>query len=155
MKRIVMKRGWKEVQENPSVDDVLNLMRIVEDDLAQEGPPDLALDCLNHDRTGFDVVGQLLFMLAFHPHEAPLWLVQFSARPSKLCWYLARQAPKSDIFCKRTSCGVTERFRQECLLERNELVREVIVWFLNNGTACPSLTWLQYKTVVRDADGLS
>jgi hypothetical protein len=153
MNRVIMKRGWKQVQEAPSTQDVLNYMMAVEADSGEVGPPDMAIQFVNQEEKD-GAVSELLFMLAFHPQEHPLWLVQFSTSVAKTCSYLANQVPTSDVFIERTSCGVVERFRQECLLERTELVCEAIAWFLSHGTACPSFTWLPYGSVVRDVASL-
>jgi hypothetical protein len=155
MNRVVLKRGWKELQQDPSLEDVLALMRIVEADGGAVGPPDLALEFLRQAEAGSSVTAELLFMLAFSATKPPLWLVQFSTHESKRIKYLATGEPVLDVFVLRTCCGLVEKFRQECLLERSDLLHEAILWFLKHGTACPSLTWLEYENVVRDADPIS
>lgn len=94
-------------------------------------------------------------MLAFDVKKPPLWLVQFSIPREKRCKYLATGETVSDVFVVRTSCGVVESYRQECLLERSELIREAIEWFLERGSASPSLTWLDYDDTVRDVNLIS
>ncbi|MCI0641075.1 MAG: hypothetical protein L0Y72_32130 [Gemmataceae bacterium] len=154
MNRVVMKRGWKDSREDPTLSDVLSLMEIVEAEEGRDGPPDIVLEFFNQDDAD-NVAGELAHMLAFDVKKPPLWLVQFSIPRGKECYYLATSAPISNVFVVRTSCGVIERYRQECLLERSGLLREAIEWFLERGSASPSLTWLEYDNVVRDVNQIS
>jgi hypothetical protein len=149
MNHVLLKRGWREEKKDPLLEDVLALMKIVEADEAQDGPPDLTLEIINQGEGANRRAATMNLMLVFHAEEQVSWLVQFIAEESKALLYLATREPILDRFVIGTCCGLVEMFRKECLLEPGTLIREAVMWFLKHGTAGPSLTWLNYDDVVR------
>jgi len=148
---IVLKRGWREVRKCPSLGEVLALMKLIEDDVAEDGAPEMSLDSLREGDGENDIAAVLLFMLAFDVNDRPSWLVQFIVPGTTYSPFLATHRPVSDLFVVRTSCGVVEKFRKECLLDRSEVIEKATAYFLEHGEMCPSLTWLPYEKVVHNA----
>lgn len=151
MARIALKRGWIQIKETPSFDDVVELMKTVESGLDENDPPDFAIGYSNTEQGSLSCDSELLFMLAFSTDQPPSWMIQFSSDQSTSVIYLASEPP-STRFELRTCCGLVQKYRSACLLERSPNVDEAIVWFLKYGAACPSLRWIDYAGAVRDVE---
>jgi hypothetical protein len=123
-------------------------MQTIEADEEQKGPPEFVLEFGTEDAITKRVSAELLFMLTFSDSKPHLWLIQFIVPKGSDITCLASTRPVSDSFVVRTCCGVIQKFRQECLFEKDALVHEAVSWFLKHGTPNPGLIWLDYDFVV-------
>jgi hypothetical protein len=142
---VTLEHGDRFRVENPS----LGLIRSIMGRAKQEhGPPEFQLE---FGDSGKGQPQLWLWVLFDTGASAPEWCVRFVLSKAPSSQYLATAVPKLDVYCSRTRCGCLELFRKECVLGDESVVMEAIEWFVNNGTAKPTLVWLDSGDCVRNA----
>lgn len=148
---VVLDRCPKFNSRNPSVDEVLSLMKVISAGSERGGAPEATLDYFETESPEKKPKLTLHLLLAIPESGSNEWLILFSKPGSQAFTLLANGLPKSDRFETRTCVGTVMQYRRECLLKMTDpCVRKAIEWFLSHLSRSPELTWIDYFDCVRD-----
>jgi hypothetical protein len=148
---VILERGAKIICRNPSVDEVLSLMKVISAGPERGGAPEAALDYFEGESSAQKPKASLLLLPTISGSSPVTWLVHFMIRGSRGSALLANRFPQSDLFETRTCVGTVMQYRRECLLKMTDpCIRKAIEWYLSHISRSPELTWIEYFDCVRD-----
>jgi hypothetical protein len=148
---VVLDRCPKINFRNPSVDDVLSLMKVISAGPERGGAPEATLNYFEAESSEEKPQIRLHLLLAIPKSGSNEWLILFSEPSSQAFTLLATGLPTSDRFETRTCVGTVMQYRRECLLKMTDpCLRKAIECYLTHLSRSPELTWIDYFDCVRD-----